>query len=284
MLLIDFSGIAIAPVAMKLVKADDVGSLRHRILDSIRFYRTKFKKYGEPIIVADGGGNWRKEKFPQYKGKRNSDRDKSDIDWQVAFQSITTVLNEIKESFPYKVIHQWGCEADDSIATLVHYTQEFGNWDDVMIVSGDHDFIQLQTLGNVSQFSPIKKAFVKEKDPNLFRKEHLLTGCKGDGVPNVLSEDDSIVSEDKRQNTLTAKKKMQLLEDPKSLGDEVYRNYQRNKLMIDLVEMGCPIETQNQIIESYNTQDKSSNRNKVFPYLVAKNCRQLLENAQEFIN
>ena len=41
---------------------------------------------------------------------------------------------------PWKVVQQWGCEADDSIAEITKWTQEFGNYEKVMIVSADHDF------------------------------------------------------------------------------------------------------------------------------------------------
>ena len=42
MILIDFSGIAIATVAVN--KVNDEQMLRHMMLNSIRMYRTKFKK------------------------------------------------------------------------------------------------------------------------------------------------------------------------------------------------------------------------------------------------
>ena len=144
MILLDFSGIAIAPIVMGQAKYNDENLIRHMILNSIRMYRQKFKDYGEMVIVADGGGNWRKEVYPEYKGKRKQNREESKIDWDVAFKNITMVLDEIKENMPWKVIHQWGCEADDSIAEITKWTQEFGNYEKVMIVSSDHDFIQLQ--------------------------------------------------------------------------------------------------------------------------------------------
>ena len=46
MILIDYSGIAIAPIAMGAVAADDIDMVRHMILNSIRMYRQKFKQYG----------------------------------------------------------------------------------------------------------------------------------------------------------------------------------------------------------------------------------------------
>lgn len=284
MIIIDYSGISIGPVAMGQAHYGDENLIRHMILNSIRMYRTKFKKYGELVIVADAGGNWRRDVYPEYKASRAKNREESKIDWNEAFRIINMVLDEIKENMPYKVIHQWGCEADDAIAELVRWTQEFGNYEDVMIVSADKDFKQLQKYSNVKQYSPMLKKEVKEEDPQRYLLEHILTGDAGDGVPNVLS-DDKVMSEGRRQNVLSAKKKAALLEDPKALGEEVYRNFLRNKKMIDLTEdTACPLETREQIINSFTKQDPSVKKPKVLQYLLDKNCRLLLENVKEFIN
>ena len=56
-----------------------------------------------------------------------------------------------KENLPYKMIEVYGAEADDIIATLCKHFQD----EKIMIVSGDKDFIQLQTYPNVKQYSPI---------------------------------------------------------------------------------------------------------------------------------
>lgn len=284
MILIDYSGISIAPVAMGHAHHGDENLIRHMILNSIRMYRKKFKQqYGEVVIVADAGGNWRKDVYPEYKGKRKSNRDESKIDWDEAFRIINMVLQELKDEFPYKVIHEWGCEADDAIAELVLYTQEFGNWEDVMIVSADKDFRQLQVFNNVSQYSPMLKKIIKEEHPRTYLAEHILTGDTGDGVPNVLSDDDTFLVEGKRQNILSKKKKESLLDDPKSLGENVYRNYQRNKMMIDLINPSTPEDVRKAIINSFESQDPYHNKGKVLPYLISKNCRNLIDVIQEFI-
>lgn len=282
MILLDFSGIAIAPIVMGQAKYDDENLIRHMILNSIRMYKQKFKDYGDMVIIADGGGNWRKDVYPEYKGKRKQNRDESKIDWDKAFQNINMVLEEIKVNMPWKVIHQWGCEADDSIAEIVKWTQEFGNYEEVMIVSADHDFIQLQKYGNVKQFSPNTKKFVKDDNPRLYQAQHILGGCSGDGVPNVLSDDDTFLVEGKRQNVLSKKKKEALLEDPHALGEQVYRNYIRNKKMIVLTEESeCPDSVKQEIINKFESYETPA-RNKVLPYLISKQCRLLVEVVEEF--
>lgn len=284
MILIDYSGISIAPIAMGAARWDDENLIRHMILNTIRMYRVKYgKRYGEVVIVADGGGNWRKEAYPEYKGKRKDNREESKIDWDIAFKNIGMVLDEIRDNFPYKVIRQWGCEADDTIAEIVKWTQEFGNYEEVMIISADKDFKQLQKYDNVSQWSNTQKKAVKEQNPRLYQMEHFLTGDAGDGVPNVLS-DDKVFVEGRRQTPLSAKKKAALMEDPRALGEEVYRNYLRNKKMIDLTEESeCPDSVKQEIINTFVSQDPSKNKSKVFNYLIAKKCRLLLDSVGEFI-
>ena len=280
MILLDYNAIAIGNVAVQRLAADE-GLIRHMILNSIRMYRQKFhKEYGEMVIVADGMNNWRKEAFPQYKAARRKKRDESTIDWQEVFRIINMVREEIQENFPYKVMHEDGCEADDVIAQLALETQEFGKYEPVMIISADGDFKQLQVHKNIKQFSPLLKKFVVEKNPRLYLKEHILKGDAGDGVPNVLS-DDNVFVDGRRQGILSAKKKAALLDDPRALGDEIYRNYQRNQQLIDLTN--CPESVKESIINNFEQQDPWGNRPKVFPYLVQKRCKLLIECVGEFI-
>jgi 5'-3' exonuclease len=283
MIIIDYSGISIAPIVMGQAKFNDENLLRHMILNTIRMYRQKFKKYGEVVIVADAGGNWRKEVYPEYKAKRKQNREESKIDWDEAFRIINMVLSELKEYFPYKVIHQWGCEADDAIAEIVKWTQEFGNYEEVMIVSADKDFKQLQKYNNVHQYSPMTKKLIKVDNPRLELMEHILSGDTGDGVPNVMS-DDKVFAEGRKQNTLTAKKKEALVKDPHALGEEVYRNFLRNKKMIDLTEESAiPDNIRKEIISTFETQNKSENSKKVLNFFIKNQCRNLIEVLDEFI-
>lgn len=281
MIIIDYNGIAIANIMVQKLAIDE-NVIRHMILNSIRMYRKRFgKEYGEVVICSDAGGNWRKQLFPQYKAARKKTREKSSMNWEEVFRITSMVREEIRENFPYKVMHIEGCEADDCIAQLVEETQEFGKAEDVMIVSSDKDFAQLQRYSNVKQYSPMQKKFIVEKNPRTLLEEHILQGDTSDGVPNVLSPDNTF-TDGLRQTPLRKKLRDLLVEDPKSQGDEVYRNYLRNKKMIDLRE--CPDTIKTDIINKFDDQEPVNNKAKVFPFLVNKQCRLLLENVQEFIN
>ena len=283
MILIDYNAVAIGNLVVQRLNVD-VNLIRHMILNSIRMYRQKFQnEYGEVVIVADGAGNWRRDVFPQYKYKRRKNREESSIDWNEAFRIINMVRDEIRDHFPYKVMHMPKCEADDVIAKLALETQEFGKHEPVMIISADHDFIQLHKYDNIKQYSPMLKKFVKDKNPRLYSMTHIFKGDGGDGVPNVLS-DDNVFVDDRRQTPVTKKKLDAWLEAEdlqKVMGDTIYRNYLRNKKMIDLTE--TPDVIKEEIINSFESQDPKKNKGKVFPYLVQKRCKRLVECVQEFI-
>jgi hypothetical protein len=68
------------------------------------------------------------------------------------------------------------------------------------------------------------------------------------------------------------------MEDPRALGDEVYRNYLRNVKMIDLTETSaCPDNIKKEIIVSFESQDKLDNKKKVMNFFIKNQCRGLLE-------
>ena len=283
MILLDYSGIAIATIAINKVNQENM--LRHMILNSIRMYNKKFREeYGEMVITVDGGNNWRRDYFPQYKANRRKDREESSFDWAEAFRIMHLVKDEIKENLPYKVLHVDKCEADDIIGTLVEHTQQFGQFQKVMIVSSDHDFKQLQKWDNVSQFSPMTKKYVEEGHPRQNLKLKILQGDAGDGVPNILSHDDTFVNND-RQTPLSKKKKLAILQDL-SDGELLYaaswyRNYQRNEKLIDLTE--TPKDLKFNIINQYENQQPSNNKGRALPYLINKNLKELVTSVEDFL-
>ena len=283
MILLDYSQIALSNIIVQ--KLNDESMIRHMILNSIRMYNKRYRdEYGQMVICADGMNTWRKDYYPYYKAKRRKNRDSSDQDWNEIFRILHLVRDEIKENLPYKVVHMEGVEADDIIASLVLQSQEFGMNEPMMIVSSDKDFIQLQKFNNVKQFSPIQKKMVKDDNPRSYLFNHIMKGDTGDGIPNVLSDDDTFVS-DKKQTPLRKTRIAEWLENSDNLravmDDEIYRNYQRNKKLIDLTEV--PETIQQNIINNYNEQ-KVAMKMRVLNYLIKKRCNQLIEVVEEFYN
>lgn len=286
-IIIDFSGISVSNIIAQKTGCDE-DLIRHSILNSIRMYNKKFRKeYGEVIIACDSR-SWRKEFFPQYKFSRQKKRDKDTVlDWGGIYKIIDKIKLELSEHFPYKVIQVPRCEADDIIGVIAQNSQEFGSHEKIMVVSADKDFIQLQKFNNIKQYSPLTKKFIVSDDPTKYLFEHIMKGDSSDGVPNVLSSDDTFV-EKIRQSPMT-KKKMALYSsvDISKIGDimdeEVYRNYIRNRKMIDLEYI--PEELKNKISQAYKEcVGKNSNESgKILNYLVKNRCKMLIECLDEFL-
>jgi hypothetical protein len=284
MILIDYNQIALSNIIVQ--KLNDENMIRHMILNSIRMYNKKYRdQYGQMVICCDGPNTWRKQYFPEYKAARKKNRDDSSVDWQEIFRILNLVRDEIRENLPYKVIHLDGCEADDIIGTLVLETQEFGKDEPVKIISSDKDFIQLHRFKNVSQFSPMQKKEVSDKNPHIYRFNHIIKGDAGDGVPNVKSADNVFVEEGLRQTPIRAKQIEEWLDNSERLSEvmdsEVYRNYQRNKKLIDLTEI--PQNISESIINTFNNSKKPMQM-KVLNYLIKKRCNLLIESVEEFYN
>jgi len=286
MIIVDYSGIAIASIfSQDRPEEIQEGLIRHMILNSLRRYNVKFRKeYGEMVIACDST-SWRKEAYPQYKAKRKSNRDESPLDWGHFFTLINGVRDEIKENMHYPVVQADRAEADDIVATLVKSTQEFGQSEPVMIVSSDKDFFQLHRYSNVKQFSPMKRDFAKVDDAAFYKFDHVCRGDSSDGVPNVLSVDDTF-TEGIRQRPMYAKKIQQwyTAKDDSQLmdmmGQETYRNYCRNKSVIDLDHI--PEDIVQDINDKYNSQT-NKNKGKVLTYLIEKRCNMLIDSVADFL-
>ena len=280
MILIDMNQIAVANLMMNLKmnnsKTIDENMVRHMILNSIRMYRMEHHdEYGEVVLTWDSKHSWRRDYFPEYKASRRKGREESDLDWDDIFGTLNKIRNEIKQNFPYKYLEVFGAEADDIIGFLCEENRD----QKIMIISGDKDFIQLQKYPNVRQWSPITKKDVNGFDPTTYLKEHILRGDTSDGVPNVLSPDNTF-TDGLRQRPLSRKKiQSWLIGGGSDWNDEVKRNFQRNSTLIDLSR--TPEELKNQIRLEYNNAPHGD-RSKLLNYFMQNKLKELTENIGEF--
>lgn len=284
-ILIDFNQVMLASLFAGIGNHHNIdvdeNLLRHMFLNSIRFNRKKFHKdFGEIVICADGKNTWRREVYPYYKANRKKSRDESEIDWNHLFGIINTIRSELKDYFPYKVIHIEHCEADDIIGTVVHeYGTELNiGAEPFLILSGDKDYIQLHKYANVKQYDPVRKKWIQNSDPDKYLREHILKGDTGDGVPNILSADNCLAVGE-RQKPMTAKRIEQFTNNPESMDSMTESRFQRNKLMIDLSEV--PQKYKDQILEEYSN-DKKIGRSQLFNYFVEKKLKNLITDIQDF--
>ena len=254
--------------------------VRHMVLNTLRSYRKKFNdNYGELIICCDNRKYWRKDVFPYYKSHRKATRKKSDFDWNGIFNCLNMVKVELNDNFPYRVLEVENVEADDIIA--VYCTTYSGS---NLILSGDKDFVQLQVDDGISvvhQYSPMKKAFIQEKNPERFLREHIMRGDKGDGIPNFLSDDDCFVNGGRQKPLRSGQlEKWAEIEDPEIFcNQEMLRGYKRNELLVDLTKI--PDDIKQKIIQEMEKTEEMD-RSKLFPYFVRHKLKNLTEYIHEF--
>lgn len=284
MILIDNTQLLIATILTQTggnTSVIDESMVRHIALNTYRMYRTKFKhKYGELVLCQDAGDVWRKSVFPNYKSNRKKAEGEDQDRWRRIFAALSSIREEVRQNFPYKNMRVSRCEADDVIAVLC---KRFHGREPIVIVSSDKDFMQLQQYSGVDQYSPTTKGFLKCADPQQTLVEHIIRGDSGDGVPNVLSDDDCFITDGKRQRPVTQKKLKELqavLGDSNLFFDEALsRNWRRNKTLIDLSQI--PEDVEQAILNTWEEPHDSS-RSRLLDYFMQYKLKNLTECIDEF--
>jgi hypothetical protein len=249
--------------------------VRHLVLNVYRMYNKKFsRKYGDIIICNDGRHYWRNEMFEYYKANRKKQRKTSSVDWDGYYKIMNVIQDEIVNNLPYKNIQIDNAEADDIIAILVRH---FHTNEDIMIVSSDKDFQQLQRYPNVYQYSPTKKDFLVCENPEEFLIEHIIKGDSSDGVPNILSDDDVFIQEDKRQKPC-GKKKIGIIREELSEWTSTDK-WNRNQQMIDMTMI--PKDVENTILVEFS-KEPFGKRSNMLNYFIQKNLKYLMNYIEEF--
>jgi 5'-3' exonuclease len=309
MILVDLNQIMIGGLMVQVTKDPDKKVnetlVRHMILNTLRFYRKKFREeYGEFILCCDSRHYWRKDVFPNYKANRKKDRASSDLDWGNIFEFLNRIKQELIDIFPYMVLEVYGAEADDIIAVIIKNKPTTSSKD--LILSSDKDFIQLHSIQDTYQFSPVTKKFIKHKDPVAYLYEHIIKGDRSDGVPNVLSPDDSLV-EGIRQKTIRKTVITEVIDligegkDPlmlhnllKSCSKDTWiRNWQRNNMLVNLDSIPEKLVKEISLAfvrnnDGYATglNDKNgkykANRSKLFDYFIKNGLTDLIQNIGDF--
>lgn len=289
MILIDYSQVCVAAILAfssdikKNSTGDKKNLIRHVALSSIKSYKKKYgHEYGDIVICCDGRNYWRREQFQYYKGMRKKAREESDFDWNMIFETLSEIREDLKEHFNYRVIHVDRCEADDVIAVLAESTQEFGKYEPVMIVSSDKDFKQLHVNENIKQFSPMlkKQVVVNKKELKEWMIEHVVKGDSGDGIPNILSDDDTLVN-GVRQKPVSAKRLAEFMEKGEAAcrDDVEKRNWIRNKTLVDFKYI--PEDVKKSILDAFEVEPKG-NKMAIMNYLIKNKCRLLLDEIESF--
>lgn len=259
-----------------------IRTLRLMVFSDILACKQRFaKRFGDVVISVDGINYWRKDVFPYYKWDRKKIRTKeyADIEWKIVFAVIDTLIDDLRNYFPYKVIRLERAESDDIIAVLTKKFSKEGQ--EVLIASSDKDFIQLQKYKGVFQVSPFRdRQYITEKNPIRYLQEKVLRGDSGDGVPNVLS-DDSVFANGGRQTALRKNKIEEMIEhSPLYSTDETLKErFIRNRTMIDFDYI--PEEIEQEILNEYN-KPKDYKQGNLFNFLMSNGCGLLGDKIEKF--
>ena len=111
-------------------------------------------------------------------------------------------------------------------------------------------------------------------------KEKIISGDKGDGIPNILSSSDCFVTET-RQTSITKPKLQKFMSE--SVGEwedeKAKTGFSRNKILIDL---SCiPTDVSDRIINTY-TETKPGNKQKLLNYFIKYKLKNLMDVIEDF--
>ena len=284
MILVDLNQVMISNMMVQIGNHKnmqiDENMLRHMILNTLRANRKKFSaEFGELVICCDDKNYWRRSQYPYYKANRKKARTESELDWSAIFTALNKIRDEIKTFFPYRVIQIETAEADDIIGTIVHNEGvELNNGaEQILVLSGDKDYIQLHKYANVKQYDPTRKRWITHSSPEKYLYEHIIKGDTGDGVPNILSPDNCLVVGE-RQRPIT-KKRLEGWQDINTMTEEVKRNYMRNKSLIDLEQV--PDYIKEQVLTEWNSEN-TNDRSQLLNYFIKNKLKNLMEAISEF--
>lgn len=213
------------------------------IVDNLAYYKSCFSKFGNMVLACDSRSYWRKNVFPHYKVKRKQSRQSTansltNVDWDVIHSSMDLIKTMELWNSLHHIVEVEGAEADDIIAVLC---QQFAMKEDIVILSSDKDFVQLQSFNTpsknrVTQFNPQFNRWVSVPDPAAFTREHIIRGDSGDSIPNFMSPDHTVVS-GQRNKSINKTKLQEWVQETNYLlfcdTPAKKAGYERNRQLID---------------------------------------------------
>jgi len=130
-------------------------------------------------------------------------------------------------------------------------------------------------------YKVVQKKYVKpDISPEKYIFEHIIRGDKGDGVPNVLSADDSIVN-NVRQKPIRQDKIDVWYKDFEAMpkDSDFIKNYERNKKLVSFDSI--PDKIKNAIINSY-VEKPQKDKSKLLNFFIEHKMKNMLELIEEF--
>jgi len=146
------------------------------------------------VVTWDiGKSRWRRELLPSYKSNRKYETEQNPkVPWEAVWHQMEVTRTILKHAGVTQIGIE-GVEADDLIGLLATGFDKWGEYDDVVIMSQDHDLHQL-VGGKIRQFDLVRKSWinregVKQLNGGLAGKQLIevkaLMGDSGDEIPGV---------------------------------------------------------------------------------------------------
>ena len=210
----------------------NVQEFRECLLKQIEKMIKKFSnKNKNKVYIAceslNGSKNWRREIYPEYKGTRKHNPD--------VYQYMKYLYDDYlpKLSNEYITILRSDCEADDLIALK---TKELVN-EEVIIISSDHDFLQLVEEDNTVILMDAKGNNIATKKRicgKKYLKSKIIDGDKSDNIPSILQGKNKKKNRDNLLNKLESIENLDDVDINVFDGDEnLFKRFQLNRLLID---------------------------------------------------
>ena len=164
--------------------------------DYVRTVQSLAKSYncGEIVVLGDGGSDYRKEIYPEYKANRKERYAEQTPEEEQEFleflQEFSLTMKQLK-SKGYLTL-KYRCVAADASASVIVQNRENRGLDEIWLISSDKDW-DLLINDKVSRFSTVSRKETTihnwdehyDFDPEYFLTYKCLTGDKGDNVPGV---------------------------------------------------------------------------------------------------
>ncbi len=121
--------------------------------------------------------NWRKQIFEKYKSQRKRNKEMDSRIFPISYQ----IFEE-----RYNVLYHDHLEADDVIAICVNRLKKKPrSRQRIIIISNDHDFIQLGVYKNTFLYDLTGKDLMKNIDPVEYLKEKVIRGDRSDNIKEL---------------------------------------------------------------------------------------------------
>lgn len=299
MIIVDMSQIehATAFVQHKLTGTDDKRRIEEGVFASLVHIHDKLcPKYGNTIVACcDHKSPWRADFFAPYKAERKIRRAESGIDWRYVRTGFRACEDALHACTDVVVVRVQGAEGDDCISVVADRNQydkdrmslgglAIGGDEPTVIVSSDKDYGQIP---NVDRFDPRKGIFLPY-NPQAALAAIVIDGDRTDGVPNVISDDDTFIVSGKRQNTMTAVRRSKLeamyyagdFEDRPATKDLPATHWNRNRWLVDFKFI--PPSVQSDIMDEFDAA-RTKKRDPAFEYLFEHNMMHVADSAKRLI-